>query len=99
VAGNIRELQNAIERALILADGGLISATHLGLVGPPPPPTGIASGPAAVENPATVVQPLAEIERQSILAALRRAKGNSRGPRPPSVSAAALSTPVCGASA
>jgi len=74
--GNIRELQNAIERALILADGGLISATHLGLVGPPPPPAGIASGPAAVENPATVVQPLAEIERQSILAALRRAKGN-----------------------
>src|SRR5205807_4392542 len=30
--GNIRELQNAIERALILAEGELISAAQLGIV-------------------------------------------------------------------
>ena len=30
--GNIRELQNAIERALIAADGHVISAAHLGIV-------------------------------------------------------------------
>jgi transcriptional regulator with GAF, ATPase, and Fis domain len=34
--GNIRELQNAIERALILAKGALISAEHLGIVPRPP---------------------------------------------------------------
>ena len=74
--GNIRELQNAIERALILADGGLISAAHLGLVVPPPAAAAISSGPAAVENDATGMRTLAEVERQSVLAALRRAKGN-----------------------
>src|SRR5262249_1300210 len=74
--GNIRELQNAIERGLILSDGGLLSAAHPGLVVPPPAAAGILSGPAAVEYPAPVMQPLAEVEKQSILAALRQAKGN-----------------------
>jgi len=74
--GNIRELQNAIERALILADGGLISAAHLGLVVPPPAAAGIPSGPATGESPAPVMRPLAEVEKQSILEALRRTKGN-----------------------
>src|SRR5207245_11617499 len=31
--GNIRELQNAIERALIVSDGTLITAEHLGIGG------------------------------------------------------------------
>src|SRR5207245_11231822 len=31
--GNIRELQNAIERALIVSDGMLITAEHLGIGG------------------------------------------------------------------
>jgi transcriptional regulator with PAS, ATPase and Fis domain len=33
--GNVRELQNAIERAVILCDGGLIMPEHLGLEGTP----------------------------------------------------------------
>jgi Nif-specific regulatory protein len=72
--GNIRELQNAIERALILADRELISAEHLGVV--PTAVTGIPSGPAAEERPTPLIQPLAEVEKRSILEALRRAKGN-----------------------
>jgi len=34
------------------------------------------SGPAAVPSPPPVIQSLAEVEKQSILEALRRAKGN-----------------------
>src|SRR5713101_7111518 len=74
--GNIRELQNAIERALILADGRLISAAHLGIAAPAPTAAVSLSGPAAVPSPPPVIQSLAEVEKQSILEALRRAKGN-----------------------
>jgi DNA-binding NtrC family response regulator len=72
--GNIRELQNAIERALILADRELIFAEHLGVV----VPTAVTgtSGPAAEERPTPLIQPLAEVEKQFIVEALRRAKGN-----------------------
>ena len=74
--GNIRELQNAIERALILADGDLISAAHLGIPAPPPTAAVSPSGPAALPSPPPVIQSLAEVEKQAILEALRRAKGN-----------------------
>ena len=74
--GNIRELQNAIERALILADGELISGGHLGIVGHSPSAADIASRPVAGESSPPPTQPLAEVEKQSVLAALRRAKGN-----------------------
>jgi len=74
--GNIRELQNAIERALILADGRLISAAHLGIAAPAPTAAVSLSGPAALPSPPPVIQSLAEMEKQSILEALRRAKGN-----------------------
>src|SRR5947209_1224183 len=74
--GNIRELQNAIERALILTDGGLISAAHLGIAEPAPTAAVSLSGPAAAPGPPPVIQSLAEIEKQAILEALRRAKGN-----------------------
>jgi len=74
--GNIRELQNAIERALILADGELISPAHLGIVVPTPAAAGLPTRLAAVESPEPLTQPLAEVEKQSVLEALRRAKGN-----------------------
>jgi transcriptional regulator with GAF, ATPase, and Fis domain len=35
--GNVRELRNALERAAILCEGGLISARHLSLYAPPRP--------------------------------------------------------------
>ena len=74
--GNIRELQNAIERALILADGQLISGAHLGIVGHSAAAAGIPFRPAADEISAPGTRPLAEVEKESVLEALRRAKGN-----------------------
>jgi two-component system response regulator HydG len=75
--GNIRELQNAIERALIRAQGAPISVEHLGLVprvaGDAAPPA--AAAPAVVPGAADV-HGLVELEKQMILDALRRANGN-----------------------
>jgi two-component system response regulator HydG len=75
--GNIRELQNAVERALIVSDGGLLTTAQLGIGARPspppvpdrpvlPPPEG---GPASSE-------PLAEVEKRLVLDALKEAKGN-----------------------
>ena len=75
--GNIRELQNAIERALILADGGLISAAHLGIMPRPAREAGSAAPTLpARESRSTNVHDLAEEEKQMILEALRQAQGN-----------------------
>jgi two-component system response regulator HydG len=69
--GNTRELENAIERALILAEGNLLTAAHLGLGGAGERrPSGQAS-----EN-AIEPAPLAEMERRAILAALEQTHGN-----------------------
>jgi len=66
--GNIRELQNAIERALIVSDGGLITAAQLGLTGKPEAETAL---PGVITD-----ESLAALERRTIEAALARAKGN-----------------------
>ncbi|PYO51298.1 MAG: hypothetical protein DMD84_13580, partial [Candidatus Rokuibacteriota bacterium] len=71
--GNIRELQNAIERALIVSDGGLITAAQLGLIRPQLP-SGEAS--LAVANHDAAAATLQELERHAIADALAKAKGN-----------------------
>src|SRR5438874_1074989 len=71
--GNIRELQNAIERALIVSDGGLITAAQLGLIRSQLP-SGEAS--LAVANHDAAAATLQELERRAIAAALANAKGN-----------------------
>src|SRR5215475_5337476 len=85
--GNIRELQNAIERAVILSDGGLITAAQLGVT--PAVGRGAASGapaaaaPEGATAPATSsvspagesegsIQALPEMEKQAIVEALKR---------------------------
>ena len=71
--GNIRELANAVERALIVSEGGLLTADHFGIVPQERSPEAGAVGPAA--DPATPVS-LAVMEKRALLAALERAKGN-----------------------
>lgn len=75
--GNIRELQNAVERALIVSDGGLLTAAHLGIdsgaarVPAPLLPTAVAAA-AAAES----ADSLRDIERRMVLEAVRKAGGN-----------------------
>src|SRR5262249_17521462 len=65
--GNIRELQNAIERALIVADGELISGAHLGILEPAAVAADSPSRLDAGLSSAPLTQPLAEVERQSVV--------------------------------
>ena len=91
--GNVRELRNALERATILCDGGVIDVEHLPFgVGSPPRNGGgrAATSPAAPSVPrtlsATVVPPLPaaieggrlrDVERDLIVRALEES-GNNR---------------------
>ena len=64
--GNIRELRNVIERAVLLASGGVITPADLPLTGP---------APATRAAPATEIAPdsLEELERRHIESVLRQA--------------------------
>jgi DNA-binding NtrC family response regulator len=67
--GNIRELENSIERAVLLTEGPLVTANDLRL--------GDVSSSQASGEPAAVVKipptgvPLEEIERQALIEALK----------------------------
>jgi transcriptional regulator with GAF, ATPase, and Fis domain len=74
--GNIRELQNAIERALILARGTRISAEHLGIVPRPPRDAAIATVVApTIHEPGTMLT-IAAQEKRVIVEALQRTHGH-----------------------
>jgi two-component system NtrC family response regulator len=65
--GNVREMQNVLERSVILSEGELISERAL--------PQELA-GVAGPSRPNTPFQPLKEVERQHILAVLDYVKGS-----------------------
>lgn len=67
--GNIRELQNAIERAFALSSEPEITLKDL-------PPAVLRAEDLAPVAPAAVPLPLEEVERRNILAALQRSAGN-----------------------
>ncbi|MGE5344701.1 MAG: sigma 54-interacting transcriptional regulator [Acidithiobacillales bacterium] len=66
--GNVRELRSAIERAIILCDGGLITAEHL-----PTPRVGKEDGAGAALSPG---QSLGHVEKNLVENALREARNN-----------------------
>jgi transcriptional regulator with GAF, ATPase, and Fis domain len=72
--GNIRELQNAIERALIVSDGGLITAAQLGLSARPDSASTIQRS-TSTDTP-HVDAPLPEVEKRLVLDALAKARWN-----------------------
>jgi two-component system response regulator HydG len=77
--GNIRELQNAVERALIVSDGGLIAASQLGITPRSEAPAASASAVRVPDGPASsppAGASLAEWERKLVADALAKARGN-----------------------
>ncbi len=67
--GNIRELRNTLERAMILADGDVIGEEHL-------PPDMQASRPEAAMMRVPLGVPLDMVEKEYILASLQKNGGN-----------------------
>jgi DNA-binding NtrC family response regulator len=90
--GNVRELRNLLERALVRCRGPALGTAHLNLTivpsvplypkPPPYPPAGpnptatLASPPPAPLLPANLPLDLGELERMAIAEALRRVRGN-----------------------
>jgi DNA-binding NtrC family response regulator len=70
--GNIRELENAIERAALLAEGAMITSTDLRLGDFSPGGSGSRDSQSVVKIPPTGIA-LEDIERQAITEALKMA--------------------------
>jgi len=79
--GNVRELENVLERALTLSTGGEITAEHVRLrsaarpAGTEPSPATTA-GPTTVEAGAALGSHLESIEREAIVKALEKTRYN-----------------------
>lgn len=74
--GNIREVQNAVERALILSDGGLITASQLALPSSGRRPTDGAAAPGPPAESTAIVGSLPDVEKRLVREALEKTKGN-----------------------
>jgi DNA-binding NtrC family response regulator len=82
--GNVRELQNCIERAVILTDGDTIHARHLNLreMAPPDAPDGRAEGSpwTQIDLSGSMAEAtkrvVTEVERRKIVEALKQASGH-----------------------
>jgi DNA-binding NtrC family response regulator len=91
--GNIRELQNAVERALIVSEGGLITVSELAITARPEPPAPGRPPVVATGSSPPAGASLAEWERKIVADAVARARGNkSRAARALGLSRAQLYT-------
>jgi transcriptional regulator with PAS, ATPase and Fis domain len=74
--GNVRELRNVLERAAILADGGVVTTDHLALAPARPAPPAAAAPAAAAPSQPSCTGDLQSMERAMIEQALQRARFN-----------------------
>jgi len=74
--GNVRELENCLHRAVLLARGEVITAAEIVLGGRPATAPDRAAEPAPAPAAARVGQSLADIERDVIIDTLRHTLGN-----------------------
>ncbi|MGO9851598.1 MAG: sigma-54-dependent transcriptional regulator [Steroidobacteraceae bacterium] len=80
--GNVRELENVLERALTLSTGGEIAAEHIRLRGAArpaaaePPAGGVVATPPAIDAGAGLGSQLESIEREAIVKALEKTRYN-----------------------
>jgi two-component system response regulator HydG len=74
--GNVRELKNVLENLVIFSDGGRIDAGDLPAdLLRPAVPAPAAAAAAAAGSRGDLVRPMAEIEKDAILAALEKTRG------------------------
>ena len=75
--GNVRELENVLERALTLSTGGVITAEHIRLRSDARPATPEAPAPAGAAGGGTALgSQLESIERDAIIKALEKTRYN-----------------------
>ena len=101
--GNVRELRNALERAAILCEGGLINAEHLSLAGPRAPRSRVRDAPLTVGGQDSRLEhrgrPEGDRARDGGEGAAGAPATTSPTPPRPSVSAGSSSTCACAGSA
>jgi two-component system response regulator PilR (NtrC family) len=74
--GNVRELENVLERAVTLSTGGVITPEHIRLRAPSTPAPEPTSLPLATQGPAALGSQLESIEREAIIKALEKTRYN-----------------------
>ena len=74
--GNVRELENVLERALTLCVSGVITADHIKLRSTPRPTAPLHLPTAATAGNAALGEHLEEIERDAIIKALEKTRYN-----------------------